>query len=375
MGRAVARGALLLASVGVSLVLFEVLLQVLARLGLIASFSSMYADTVPDAVLGHRLPSRIYAEIDSRGFRNPEAFERVDIVALGDSQTYGYNAGSTESWPKRLEALSGFRVYNMGVGGYGPAQYAALLDDALALSPRHIVIGLYLGNDLVDACRVFGMPYWRRLSEELDLDVSDCKTGQGPVDARTGFRISSRYSETLMLLKQLPVLRRWLLVRRDLEIARVRPHDYYAVDNDPLRTVISMRRYDAVREDSPEVRRGRELTWYFLSSILDRIGDAQLTVLLIPTKANVLFEYLLDRGHDLPETFHALVADERVVTVDLAARLEGRGALVVDPRPSLWQAVRDRELVFLDYVDGHPTAVGYDRMARVLQRRVFGGGS
>lgn len=369
------RGALLLASVGVSFVLFEVLLQGLVRLGLIASFSSMYADTVADGVLGYRLPARIYAEIDSRGFRNPEASDRVDIVALGDSQTYGYNAGSKESWPKRLAALSGLRVYNMGVGGYGPAQYSALLEGALALSPRHIVIGLYLGNDLVDACRVFGMPYWRRLSEETDLDVTDCRAVPGSVGTDAGFRIGSRHSETLMLLKQLPVLRSWLLVRRDLEMARAQPSDYYAVDRGPVRTVVSMQRYDGVREDSPRVRRGRELTWYFLSSILERSGDTQLTVLFIPTKANVLFEYLLERGHDLPETFHALVADERVATAELAARLVERGARVVDARPGLQRAVRDGEHVFPEYVDGHPTAMGYDTMARAVQRQVFGGGS
>src|SRR3954462_2215482 len=39
----------------------------------------------------------------------------------------------------------------MGVGGYGPVQYLVLTDQALQLSPKTIVVGLYLGNDLYDA--------------------------------------------------------------------------------------------------------------------------------------------------------------------------------------------------------------------------------
>src|ERR1051325_2787661 len=88
---------------------------------------------------------------DARGFRNAQALAKADVVALGDSQTWGVNVLAAGSWPQQLGRLSGLSVYNMGVGSYGPAQYLILTDQALRLSPQTIVVGLYVGNDLYDA--------------------------------------------------------------------------------------------------------------------------------------------------------------------------------------------------------------------------------
>jgi hypothetical protein len=41
------------------------------------------------------------SEIDENGFRNKE-LTSIDIVALGDSHTYGFNVSSDNSWPKLL---------------------------------------------------------------------------------------------------------------------------------------------------------------------------------------------------------------------------------------------------------------------------------
>lgn len=75
------------------------------------------------------------------------------LAFLGDSFTHGDLVDSTDSYPsvagRALSAASGGRieVHNLGVSGYDLVQYWARLDDALALDPRFVIVGL-LPNDL-----------------------------------------------------------------------------------------------------------------------------------------------------------------------------------------------------------------------------------
>ena len=57
--------------------------------------------------------------IRSNGRR--EVWDGTDdpILAVGDSFTFGYKVSDTETWPAQLEKLSGRRVINGGVDGYG----------------------------------------------------------------------------------------------------------------------------------------------------------------------------------------------------------------------------------------------------------------
>src|SRR5262249_43794524 len=97
-----------------------------------------------DDVLGMTLPAGSGGH-DAWGFRNPSVPERADAVALGDSHTYGNGAKRNEAWPAVLEQLTGQRVYNLGMGGYGPNQYRYLLEKkGLSLKPRTVVCGLYM---------------------------------------------------------------------------------------------------------------------------------------------------------------------------------------------------------------------------------------
>lgn len=105
---------------------------------------------LPDAELGQR-PNPEVPEHDAAGWRNAERWTRADAVAIGDSQTYGSIVAREEAWPHRLAELSGLRVYNMGLGGYGPPEYWLLLPEALALEPQRVLVGLYSGNDFWNA--------------------------------------------------------------------------------------------------------------------------------------------------------------------------------------------------------------------------------
>jgi hypothetical protein len=105
---------------------------------------------VPDPRLGIRIVPNSVGH-DANGFRNPTVPSQVDVVAIGDSQTWGVNVNAVDAWPQQLARLSGRSVYNMAVGGYGPDQYMVLSEQAQLLKPKTIIVGLYLGNDLYDA--------------------------------------------------------------------------------------------------------------------------------------------------------------------------------------------------------------------------------
>ena len=124
-------------------------------------------------ILGHVMDVNM-KEIDEHGFRN-ETLQIIDIVALGDSHTYGFNVSSDNSWPKLLGHKTGKNVYNYGVGGYGILQYQYLLNKSIESSPDVVLLGIYLANDLNDICqRVLSKQYWISRAEDLHIDTSVC---------------------------------------------------------------------------------------------------------------------------------------------------------------------------------------------------------
>ena len=80
------------------------------------------------------------------------------IVALGDS----FNVGAVPHalhYTTVLEELTGDTVYNLGVAGIGPPEYAALVAlEAAPMRPDAILVALFVGNDLDVADLAAGLP-------------------------------------------------------------------------------------------------------------------------------------------------------------------------------------------------------------------------
>jgi lysophospholipase L1-like esterase len=137
-----------------SLVLAELLLHLLGAAShdirsVLAPPAERNARWIEDTRL--RLRSNpLWLEHDARGYRNAHALAHADIVTLGDSNTYGSFVARGAAWPHLLADRTGVSVYNMGVAGYGPAQYFLQTEDALQMSPKLIIIALYFGNDFLD---------------------------------------------------------------------------------------------------------------------------------------------------------------------------------------------------------------------------------
>ena len=138
---------------------------------------------IEDEILGFKLGPNSGAH-DSWGYRNRSVPDRADIVAIGDSHTYGISAKASDSWPSLLEKLTGKLTYNLSLPGYGPVQYYHLLKTkAFDLDPSVVVVGLYFGNDLLDTYKsVYNNEYWKHLrragfqsdeivkNKEVDID-------------------------------------------------------------------------------------------------------------------------------------------------------------------------------------------------------------
>ena len=90
---------------------------------------------------------------DRDGFRNAESSpDQAQIVAVGDSWTFGFGVDDSVAWPRLLaDSLRPMRVRNLGLIGSGPEQYTRILERfGLPLHPAVILYGVFPGNDLDD---------------------------------------------------------------------------------------------------------------------------------------------------------------------------------------------------------------------------------
>jgi hypothetical protein len=169
-----------LLTVALSLGFLELVLAVAGRVSPLVRYHlspPWSRNTVPDPVLGVRM-STFYPGHDFRGYRNPGRRLQCDVLAVGDSQTYGYAAPPDGSWPAHLERLSGRCAYNAGVGGYCPPEYEVVVGELLSLEPKMVILGLYPANDVSGA---YGDVYIDKRFGELEND--DPVTLQGIRDA------------------------------------------------------------------------------------------------------------------------------------------------------------------------------------------------
>lgn len=126
--------------------LIEGALELRSRLSAVPQ-AALVPQVVPDERLGYR-PNPNFHGHDSRGWRNNSSpLERADIVVIGDSHVQG------SAWPQRVGVSLHRTVYQMGIYGYGPAQYALLLDEALSFEPQVIIATYDYGDDIYDSYR------------------------------------------------------------------------------------------------------------------------------------------------------------------------------------------------------------------------------
>src|SRR5262245_36361571 len=90
---------------------------------------------------------------DGYGFRNAWPWpEKADIVAVGDSVTFGYGVEDDQSWPALVaKALPHNCLINLGMIGAGAQQYLRVYETfGLRLHPKVLLLGFLARNDFWD---------------------------------------------------------------------------------------------------------------------------------------------------------------------------------------------------------------------------------
>lgn len=381
--RSIVKAALVLVSLLVGLLVAEFGLRLAERL----SLGDHAMETEPDARLGHRVAPEAYGH-DANGFRNDTVPAHADIVALGDSLTWGTNAHRSAAWPQVLEKMSGRTVYNMGLGGYGPVQYLALTDKATQLSPKIIVIGLYFGNDIYDA---YSLAYHNDVYASLRQSDAADKLLPDTVEPKAAAlwaelqnfhnnygRSMSGWSYWLRGHSAIGrLLTRTGLWDGDVDVwyeigaawAQAYPDQGAAYKDNYSRTVLAPAyRLTALDLDEVRIVEGVRLTKDLLRRIKRKTAQekVKLLVLYLPTKEMVYAEAVQNSQGQLKGSYAKLTGMETRIATDITSFCDQEGIEHADALPQLREAVQQNKQIYLSDTESHPNAQGYSILASTV---------
>lgn len=339
----------------------------------------LYATVVADPILGHRIPPQS-AGHDAMGFRNTALQQSADIIAIGDSMTYGVSASREGSWPYQLGVALRRPVYNMGLGGYGPLQYLHLMRETVPhFSPRLVVVGFYTGNDVLDAYDMpQDLPHWSswRLSTRPPgrMSASQIALAAEPTRFLGGFRDWLARNSMLYGVVRATVLSRIAGRERAAQAARVSPEVWMAW-SDPARpavkTIFAPATWLANMDPGSEIGRdGVAIAKRVLTEIKSEAEKrgARLLIAIIPTKERVYCPYMKATGAQLPASFERLCAVEAALIADFSAFLGSAGIAYIDTSPALQEYAASHVPIYQQDNDSHPVAAGYGVIAAEVAR-------
>ena len=317
----------------------------------------------PDPVLGYRLKPGATARLRTADFDNritinqagvrdreigPKAPGERRMVVLGDSLVMSVQVPVEETFAARLEqrlnasALppATYRVINAGVQGYGPVEeYLFHRDVTSALQADVVILGLYPGNDAVEAANTA-----YRLREG------------GP--ARQAGEDLSAYQRFTQWRRR--------MIRKSvvLQVARLRVttvldrFGWRPEIDPPLRTYLP--------DAPPEIVRGIGVMTDAVSRLAALVESqgARLVVVLLPARFQVddgdygRLKAMVERSGRTLERDRA--------TERFKAALAGLGVPVLDALPPLREAARTSD-VFMQST-AHFTPFGHDALAGILER-------
>lgn len=319
------------------------------------------ARLLPDARLGHVLAPGSLGT-DAHGFRNPGVPATADALFVGDSQTWGFGIDADETFAAR----SGPGGYQLANGGYGPVQYVELVRRGAGLRPRLVVVGLYCGNDLVDAADYDGLAG----AEALRLPGRTPRVRREP-----GFDGRRSPNLAMALVDAVLAASRVLDFAATVVKSRLRggllddePGAVHCDHPDLPTILLPGHRLPLVDPDVPAVRDGLQLTTNCLGAIgaVCRDLGARGVVLLIPTKEFCYQQWALARGASLP-ALEPLHAAESRLRAALVAATSAAGLELADLLPAAVAAMQAGVAVWPASGDGHLTAAGHAVAAELLR--------
>lgn len=346
---------------------------------------------VQDSRLLLRVPANSPGH-DERGFRNAKSLSQADIVAIGDSQTWGINARERETWPAALEVMEKRQVYSMALGGWGPLQYELLVKDALDLKPKAILVGLYFGNDLFDSCsHAYGTELYtkyRRHDADYSASLAELQSRLSLADntARNDY-VRQRLEEMGGLAKLWQAVARRSLVVQLLMTRGLIPSIpsvdelYQAADmawgseHPEIAAIYSTRGYStvltfgyrgvAVAFENPCIQEGVRITKEVLS-VLKAVEDhagIRIGFVFIPTKETVYTTADSALRMQMTDGFAQMIKNEAMIKQNLLDHCREIGVVCVDATRRLVEAAKQGVVLYRSDSDGHPIAAGYKQIA------------
>ena len=330
---------------------------------------------------------------DSRGYRNKYVPERADIVTLGDSQTYGESSPAKYSWPSILGSLTGKETYNMGVSGYGPAEYFYLFGNgALEFKPDIVVVGFYLGNDLADTyTAVYTVERWAHLrnpaSARSPEDGEETKADGAPEAEETPlekkpfeYELKRRvygaagwFAENSVLYRIVTAsylgdrMREKMMLDRGEKITTLDAREY------GIHTGFTpVRRLEALDLDRENIREGLALALGFFDNMnkLAEENGVRFLVVILPTKESVFGEFIEgNTALRYSGEIDRLLLNERQVSVEAESYFDEHGIPYLDLLGPLREAAL-REQIYPNNYSGHFNRNGNRVIAESISRRL-----
>lgn len=348
---------------------------------------------VTDERLGWRL-NPAYTDVDKWCFRNTVVPEHADIVILGDSQTYGYGVAPEKNWPRQLSALIGRSTYNIACSGYSPVHGLALWTDVASLTPRFVVAAIYAGNDLYDT---FNLVYGHGQLAHLRSTESALQTAIATLEAARPLAEQARlvtrmgrtpwplrdllrnHSALFHFVRQLDGGSTALAARQEgswratRERAEQHPDYLHAHDGGAgLRTTLTIaKRLLPMDTSDPRIDEGLRMTLRGLREMSRRSAaiGARFLVLWIPTKELVFAPLVPTESMPGFRRLIEIETDLRRQVLETAVDLD---VSFVDALPALRRSLQEGEEPYPDTADGHPTEIGYTRIAGVVAGALAG---
>jgi hypothetical protein len=360
-------------------------------------------EMIDDGLLGHR-PNPEFPEHDARGFRNKIALEQAEIVAIGDSQTYGTGVRRYQAWPQQLSVLSGRSVYNMSYGGYGSVEALVLLEEAKKLNPQLVVFAMYNGNDLVDA---FDAAYNLNIHPELKSEgsqtilieemertsplIKEMKKitarmwGGQPKSEEATSAVNTNKPSFAGKIKKIKLFRLFFAVELMLQ------NTVLDADNRRLRAAMQLKTLDsdiienfdikdfstlftpayrriAMNLEDPRIAEGLAISLEAIN-LMKRNAEANgmdFLVILISTKERTFYELYPNYGLEPSESMQWLVTQENLIRDRTESYLKQNDIDYIDMVPLLRGCfVKGQQPYFRD-ADGHLNAVGQHEVAQAV---------
>jgi len=326
---------------------------------------------IDDNILGLRIIPNTGAH-DSWGFRNKNVPTTTDIVAIGDSHTYGISATSYNSWPSVLKRLMGKNTYNLSLGGYGPVEYFYLLQNkALTLKPSLIITGLYFGNDILNVyISVYDNDYWSNLRNPEfipDQIVRQSKPDRDDFFYKLkewfpGNSVLYRIISSSFIADELRNMRK---IYRGEEVIMFEDKEHNIKTGfTPAYNLRSM------NLKLPEVREGLRISLELINRMSEicRQENIEFLVVLIPTKESVYSDFISNNS-TIPnsQTIDELIRNESEINTTVKDYLKRNNIAYVDVLGPLRTATGNQQL-YPNNFGSHSNKNGYRIIANTINQ-------